>query len=55
MTFYLYSRFIGSAKISLLDLAHGHTKSLPAKNLSLVNEKKQDTGVSFSMATHLCH
>uniref|UniRef100_A0A8C8KAI1 C2 domain-containing protein n=1 Tax=Oncorhynchus tshawytscha TaxID=74940 RepID=A0A8C8KAI1_ONCTS len=46
--------FIGSAKISLLDLAHGHTKSLPAKNLSLVNEKKQDTGVSFSMATHLC-
>uniref|UniRef100_A0A673XXY6 Myoferlin n=1 Tax=Salmo trutta TaxID=8032 RepID=A0A673XXY6_SALTR len=47
-------KFIGSAKISLLDLAHGHTKSLPAKNLSLVNEKKQDTGVSFSMATHLC-
>uniref|UniRef100_A0A8C7MIS7 Myoferlin n=1 Tax=Oncorhynchus kisutch TaxID=8019 RepID=A0A8C7MIS7_ONCKI len=46
-------KFIGSAKISLLDLAHGHTKSLPAKNLSLVNEKKQDTGVSFSMATHL--
>uniref|UniRef100_A0A8C7GST9 Myoferlin n=1 Tax=Oncorhynchus kisutch TaxID=8019 RepID=A0A8C7GST9_ONCKI len=42
-------KFIGSAKISLLDLAHGHTKSLPAKNLSLVNEKKQDTGVSFSM------
>uniref|UniRef100_A0A8C7RBA5 C2 domain-containing protein n=1 Tax=Oncorhynchus mykiss TaxID=8022 RepID=A0A8C7RBA5_ONCMY len=47
-------KYIGSAKISLLDLAHGHTKSLPAKNLSLVNEKKQDTGVSFSMATHLC-
>uniref|UniRef100_A0A4W5PU80 Myoferlin n=1 Tax=Hucho hucho TaxID=62062 RepID=A0A4W5PU80_9TELE len=47
-------KFIGSAKISLLDLAHGHTKSLPAKNLSLVNEKKQDIGVSFSMATHLC-
>uniref|UniRef100_A0A4W5PXI0 Myoferlin n=1 Tax=Hucho hucho TaxID=62062 RepID=A0A4W5PXI0_9TELE len=42
-------KFIGSAKISLLDLAHGHTKSLPAKNLSLVNEKKQDIGVSFSM------
>uniref|UniRef100_A0A8C7RFT6 C2 domain-containing protein n=1 Tax=Oncorhynchus mykiss TaxID=8022 RepID=A0A8C7RFT6_ONCMY len=42
-------KYIGSAKISLLDLAHGHTKSLPAKNLSLVNEKKQDTGVSFSM------
>uniref|UniRef100_A0A8C7SHS9 C2 domain-containing protein n=1 Tax=Oncorhynchus mykiss TaxID=8022 RepID=A0A8C7SHS9_ONCMY len=38
-------KFIGSAKISLLDLAHGHTKSLPAKNLSLVNEKKQDTGL----------
>uniref|UniRef100_A0A673VMF8 Myoferlin n=1 Tax=Salmo trutta TaxID=8032 RepID=A0A673VMF8_SALTR len=45
-------KFIGSAKISLLDLANGHTKSLPAKNLSLVNEKKQDTGVSFSMANH---
>uniref|UniRef100_A0A8C8K8N2 C2 domain-containing protein n=1 Tax=Oncorhynchus tshawytscha TaxID=74940 RepID=A0A8C8K8N2_ONCTS len=41
--------FIGSAKISLLDLAHGHTKSLPAKNLSLVNEKKQDTGATIHL------
>ncbi|CDQ96380.1 unnamed protein product [Oncorhynchus mykiss] len=49
MTFDLYSRYIGSAKISLLDLAHGHTKSLPAKNLSLVNEKKQDTGATINL------
>eukprot|EP00063_Salmo_salar_P073663 XP_014048498.1 PREDICTED: myoferlin-like [Salmo salar] len=42
-------KFIGSAKISLLDLAHGHTKSLPAKNLSLVNEKKQDTGATIHL------
>uniref|UniRef100_A0A6Q2XUR0 C2 domain-containing protein n=1 Tax=Esox lucius TaxID=8010 RepID=A0A6Q2XUR0_ESOLU len=41
------NKFIGSAKISLQDLALGHTKSLPAKNLSLVNEKKQETGVSI--------
>ncbi|KAM9474574.1 myoferlin-like [Salvelinus alpinus] len=42
-------KFIGSAKIALLDLAHGHTKSLPAKNLSLVNEKKQDTGATINL------
>ncbi|CAB1341784.1 unnamed protein product, partial [Coregonus sp. 'balchen'] len=41
--------FIGSAKISLQDLAHGHTKSFPAKNLSLVNEKKQDTGATINL------
>uniref|UniRef100_A0A8C7SPH9 C2 domain-containing protein n=1 Tax=Oncorhynchus mykiss TaxID=8022 RepID=A0A8C7SPH9_ONCMY len=48
-------KFIGSAKISLLDLAHGHTKSLPAKNLSLVNEKKQDTGVRVILEIKLSY
>uniref|UniRef100_A0A673VXS0 Myoferlin n=1 Tax=Salmo trutta TaxID=8032 RepID=A0A673VXS0_SALTR len=47
-------KFIGSAKISLLDLANGHTKSLPAKNLSLVNEKKQDTGVIVQDCVCVC-
>uniref|UniRef100_A0A6Q2XG87 C2 domain-containing protein n=1 Tax=Esox lucius TaxID=8010 RepID=A0A6Q2XG87_ESOLU len=43
------NKFIGSAKISLQDLALGHTKSLPAKNLSLVNEKKQETGATIDL------
>lgn len=38
-------RFIGSAKISLRDLAGGQTKSLPSRNVPLANEKKQDIGV----------
>uniref|UniRef100_I3KQ65 Myoferlin n=1 Tax=Oreochromis niloticus TaxID=8128 RepID=I3KQ65_ORENI len=37
-------KFIGSARISLKDLASGHAKSLPSKNIPLVNEKQQSFG-----------
>ncbi|KAJ7992465.1 hypothetical protein DPEC_G00278830 [Dallia pectoralis] len=43
------NKFIGSAKISLQDLSVGHGKSLPVKNLSLVNEKKQDIGATINL------
>ncbi|KAL0992853.1 hypothetical protein UPYG_G00099800 [Umbra pygmaea] len=42
-------KLIGSAQVSLRDLAVGQAKSLPAKNLSLVNEKKQDTGAVINL------
>ncbi|XP_053477295.1 myoferlin isoform X1 [Ictalurus furcatus] len=42
-------KFIGSAKISLRDLAGGQTKSLPSRNVPLVNEKKQDIGATISL------
>ena len=42
-------RFIGSAKISLRDLASGHVKSLPSKNVPLINEKQQAVGVNTSV------
>ncbi|XP_060781969.1 myoferlin [Neoarius graeffei] len=42
-------KFIGSAKISLRDLANGQTKSLPSRNVPLVNEKKQDIGATVSL------
>uniref|UniRef100_A0A3Q2X570 Myoferlin like n=1 Tax=Haplochromis burtoni TaxID=8153 RepID=A0A3Q2X570_HAPBU len=38
-------KFIGSARISLKDLASGHAKSLPSKNIPLVNEKQQSFGI----------
>ena len=41
----LILRFIGSAKISLRDLANGQATSLPLKNIPLVNEKQQAIGV----------
>nr|XP_046189153.1 myoferlin-like [Oncorhynchus gorbuscha] len=37
-------KFLGSAKISLKDLATGQVKSFPCKDLALVNEKGQATG-----------
>uniref|UniRef100_A0A8C9SUQ4 Myoferlin n=1 Tax=Scleropages formosus TaxID=113540 RepID=A0A8C9SUQ4_SCLFO len=37
---------IGSAKVSLKDLASGQVKSFPSRNLPLLNEKNQDIGVS---------
>lgn len=40
------SRFIGSAKVYLNDLASGQVKSLPSKNLPLVSESGQNIGVS---------
>ncbi|XP_017319937.1 myoferlin isoform X1 [Ictalurus punctatus] len=42
-------KFIGSAKISLRDLAGGQTKSLPSRNVPLANEKKQDIGATISL------
>lgn len=40
-------RFLGSAKILLRDLASGQTRSLPCKNVPLVNESGQNIGVSL--------
>uniref|UniRef100_A0A8C2L7Z9 Myoferlin like n=1 Tax=Cyprinus carpio TaxID=7962 RepID=A0A8C2L7Z9_CYPCA len=40
-------KFIGSAKISLKELAAGQTRSLPSKNIPLINEKKQEIGVNM--------
>ncbi|XP_039628208.1 myoferlin-like isoform X2 [Polypterus senegalus] len=37
-------KLIGSATVSLKDLASGQVKSLPAKNLPLLNEKGQPSG-----------
>uniref|UniRef100_A0A8C7ID79 Myoferlin n=1 Tax=Oncorhynchus kisutch TaxID=8019 RepID=A0A8C7ID79_ONCKI len=45
-------KFLGSAKISLKDLATGQVKSFPCKDLALVNEKGQATGVSCSVCTN---
>uniref|UniRef100_A0A665VRB3 Myoferlin like n=1 Tax=Echeneis naucrates TaxID=173247 RepID=A0A665VRB3_ECHNA len=39
-------KFIGSAKISLRDLASGQVKSLPSKNVPLLNEKQQAIGAN---------
>lgn len=46
--FFLHlGRFLGSAKISLRDLATGHVRSLPSKNVPLANESGQNIGVSL--------
>ncbi|XP_029925926.1 myoferlin isoform X2 [Myripristis murdjan] len=42
-------KFIGSAKISLRDLASGQTRSLPSKNVPLVNEKQQAIGATINL------
>ncbi|XP_015253989.1 PREDICTED: myoferlin-like [Cyprinodon variegatus] len=42
-------KFIGSAKISLRDLASGQMKSLPSKNVPLVNEKQQCFGATINL------
>lgn len=44
-----YFRFIGSAKIFLRDLASGQTRSLPSKNVPLMNEKQQTVGVNYML------
>uniref|UniRef100_A0A8C4IEL0 C2 domain-containing protein n=1 Tax=Dicentrarchus labrax TaxID=13489 RepID=A0A8C4IEL0_DICLA len=38
-------KFLGSTKISLRDLASGQVRSLPSRNVSLVNENGQSIGV----------
>lgn len=48
-------RFIGSAKVYLNDLASGQVvKSLPSKNLALVNESGQNIGVSTVTSFVMC-
>lgn len=42
-------RFIGSAKIPLRDLASGQVKSLPSKNVPLMNEKQKAVGVIITL------
>lgn len=42
----LLYRFIGSAKIFLRDLGSGQVRSLPSKNVPLLNEKQQAVGVN---------
>uniref|UniRef100_A0AAQ5Z706 C2 domain-containing protein n=1 Tax=Amphiprion ocellaris TaxID=80972 RepID=A0AAQ5Z706_AMPOC len=43
-------KFLGSTKISLRDLAAGQVRSLPSKNVPLVNESGQNIGVSFILS-----
>ncbi|XP_061646741.1 myoferlin isoform X2 [Phyllopteryx taeniolatus] len=43
-----HHKFIGSAKISLRDLAGGHVRSLPSKNVPLSNEKQQPIGATMN-------
>uniref|UniRef100_H3CTB7 Myoferlin n=1 Tax=Tetraodon nigroviridis TaxID=99883 RepID=H3CTB7_TETNG len=42
-------KFIGSAKIHLRDLASGQARSLPSKNVPLMNEKQQAVGATINL------
>ncbi|XP_058507903.1 myoferlin [Solea solea] len=42
-------KFIGSARISLKELANGQVRSLPSKNVPLVNEKQQAIGANINL------
>ncbi|XP_010792529.1 myoferlin [Notothenia coriiceps] len=42
-------KLIGSATISLRDLASGHLMSLPSKNVPLINEKQQAVGATINL------
>ncbi|XP_042364022.1 myoferlin-like isoform X2 [Plectropomus leopardus] len=42
-------KFLGSAKISLRDLAAGQMRSLPSKNVPLVNESGQSIGATIDL------
>ncbi|XP_012735941.2 myoferlin [Fundulus heteroclitus] len=42
-------KFIGSAKISLRELASGQVRSLPSKNVPLVTEKQQSVGATINL------
>ncbi|TSK14575.1 Myoferlin [Bagarius yarrelli] len=42
-------KFIGSAKVYLKDLASGQVKSLPSKNLALVNDSGQNIGATIDL------
>ncbi|XP_023128999.2 myoferlin isoform X1 [Amphiprion ocellaris] len=42
-------KFLGSTKISLRDLAAGQVRSLPSKNVPLVNESGQNIGATINL------
>ncbi|XP_076007812.1 myoferlin-like isoform X1 [Genypterus blacodes] len=42
-------KFLGSAKVSLRDLASGQAKSLPSKNVPLVSESGQSVGATIDL------
>ncbi|XP_008284661.1 myoferlin isoform X2 [Stegastes partitus] len=42
-------KFIGSATIPLRELASGHVKCLPSKNVPLINEKQQPVGATINL------
>uniref|UniRef100_A0A8C4NYU3 C2 domain-containing protein n=1 Tax=Dicentrarchus labrax TaxID=13489 RepID=A0A8C4NYU3_DICLA len=42
-------KFLGSTKISLRDLASGQVRSLPSRNVSLVNENGQSIGATINL------
>lgn len=49
-------RFLGSTKIPLRDLSTGHARSLPSRNVPLVNESGQNIGVgSADMSIQKAH
>uniref|UniRef100_A0A8D3DDI5 C2 domain-containing protein n=1 Tax=Scophthalmus maximus TaxID=52904 RepID=A0A8D3DDI5_SCOMX len=43
------NKFLGSTKISLRDLASGQVRSLPSKNVPLVNESGQSIGATINL------
>ncbi|XP_068440047.1 myoferlin-like isoform X2 [Clinocottus analis] len=43
------NKFLGSTKISLKDLASGQMRSLPSKNVPLVNESGQNIGATIDL------
>lgn len=45
---HLMFRFLGSTKIALRDLSSGQVRSLPSRNVPLVNESGQNIGVSLT-------
>uniref|UniRef100_A0A4W6DL90 Myoferlin n=1 Tax=Lates calcarifer TaxID=8187 RepID=A0A4W6DL90_LATCA len=42
-------KFLGSTKVSLKDLASGQVRSLPSKNVPLVNESGQNIGATINL------
>ncbi|XP_058476456.1 myoferlin-like [Solea solea] len=42
-------KFLGSTKISLRDLASGQTRTIPSKNVSLLNESGQNIGATIDL------
>lgn len=45
---FFLNRFLGSTKIHLRELSSGQVRSLPSRNVPLVNESGQNIGVSLT-------